>query len=464
MRRKLNYMFSVVLSFCIQNRIYLPLVLLMLMNIKEKKANGMDRRVFSRPSNRITILALDSNRYRGDLEALATNKRFRILHMTQNAPGWLLKPFYKELNIARYIKAKKNSPDAIDHKNAFEFMQKFLNIFYKYVSVDCVTTVNFRYAEDHNWSKASDKIGVPFIMLYRECLFATESIYNGVYNRIKGQYGRFHGSHIIVHNDVTKELFIKSGYCKKENISVCGALRMDFFMKSIQSNINLNRNIKFKKRFILFYFRNSMGMYKSKASNIPNAKYKDQDSQSIWEHKNQLFTDLHEAIIELAEENRDIQFIIKPKDIMMQHRTWEKYKEVVSSSKINVHNLKNYSVEPEANVHEMILDSDIICGLQSSTILESAIADKRVILPLFYNFLKTDYVNNLFWKNDLDLFDVATSKEYFKQIFYKCLDEPNVSEEIMNKRKDLFELNFDSTQGNSLERYSSAIEKVINNC
>jgi len=243
---------------------------------------------------------------------------------------------------------------------------------------------------------------------------------------------------------------------------------MDFFMKSIQSNINinlnLNRNIKFKKRFILFYFRNSMGMYKSKASNIPNAKYKDQDSQSIWEHKNQLFTDLHEAIIELAEENRDIQFIIKPKDIMMQHRTWEKYKEVVSSSKINVHNLKNYSVEPEANVHEMILDSDIICGLQSSTILESAIAGKRVILPLFYNFLKTDYVNNLFWKNDLDLFDVATSKEHFKQIFYKCLDEPNVSEEIMNKRKDLFELNFDSTQGNSLERYSSAIEKVINNC
>ena len=145
-------------------------MLLVLLNIKEKRSNGKSRRIFSKSSNRITILALDSNRYRGDLEVLAKNKKFRVLYMTQRPPGWLLKSFYNDNELKKYINSEKGSDEEISHSNALNFMIDFLRYFYSYVSVDCVTTVNYRYIEDYNWAKASNVIGVPFIMLYRECL------------------------------------------------------------------------------------------------------------------------------------------------------------------------------------------------------------------------------------------------------------------------------------------------------
>ena len=91
MRRKLKNIISTILFFCIKNRIYLPLTLLLLLNIKEKRSDGKSRRIFSKSSNRIPILALDSDRYRGDLEVLSTNKKFRVLYMNQRPPGWLIK-------------------------------------------------------------------------------------------------------------------------------------------------------------------------------------------------------------------------------------------------------------------------------------------------------------------------------------------------------------------------------------
>ena len=93
--------------------------------------------------------------------------------------------------------------------------------------------------------------------------------------------------------------------------------------------------------------------------------------------------------------------------------------------------------------------------------LEAAIANKRVIVPLFYNFSNTPYYNDFFWKNDTQLFDIATSKNDFKVLFRNILNNPTVSEDIKNKRIKLFERWFNSTNGDSLDKYYSIIKSVV---
>jgi hypothetical protein len=449
------------LNFLVHKEQYSILVLLVLLNIKEKN-KGKEKRLFSSSLDKITVLALDCDKYRGDLEALSLHEGIRILFMSQKPAGWLVKPFYSELDIVRYINAKKDTDDAINHKKAYNFMRKFLSIFYKYVSVDCVTTVNYRYPEDYNWTKASDNLGVPHIMLYRECLIASERVYDRVTLRKSEQFGKFHGSHIITHNKICKQSFVDSGYVSSNKVSVAGALRMDNFIKLIEQNKAKKQQIK-KKKFILFYFPHNINLFGENESVELKLPDKYSYHNKIWEKRDELFEDLHNAIIELALEYPDIEFIIKPKNVMVQNKSWNFYKGVVKNSEVNVKNLPNYKVDEDLNVSEAIIDSSIICALQSSVVLESALANKRVIFPLFYDFLDTPYSNDFFWINDIELFDVATSKSHFKKVFKNilCVSAP-IPVNIQDKRIKLFEKWFDNVNGESLSLYYDTFKKVIN--
>jgi len=445
--------FTKIIGFLIIKEQYTVLILLILLNIKEKN-NGKNRRFFSDASNKITILALDGDKYRGDLTSLSHHPKIRVLFMNQRPPGWLIKPFYSELDIVRYINAEKNSIDAINHKRAYDFMYKFLSRFYKYVSVDCVTTVNHRYPEDYNWTKVSDNLGVPFIMLYRECLLASDYIYNLVVSR-KINIGKFHGSHIIVHNDRCKQSFIDSKYTTPDKVSVAGAVRMDNFLKLIRSN-KIKTQSESKKKFILFYFNNNNNLFGNNKKDSNGVLY-----EKVWSDKDKLFVDLHDTIIELAKEHPDIEFIIKPKGVMVNNKAWNFYTDVVGKSQVDINKLPNYKVDTNLNVSDGIISSSVICALQSSTVIESAIAGKRIILPLFHDFLNTTHLNNFYWKDNLELFDVATNKNEFKKLFKDIIDNPDITENVKNKRIRLFEKWFDSTKGDSLDKYYKIISSVV---
>jgi hypothetical protein len=451
---KCKFVTSKIFTFLILKQQYTILALLIILNIKEK-SNGKNSYFFSSPYNKITILALDVDRYRGDLVALSYHPKIRVLFMKQNPPGWLIKPFYSELNIGRYINAEKNSIDGINHKKAYDFMYKFLSIFYKYVSVDCVTTVNYRYLEDYNWSKVSDDLGVPFIMLYRECLLASDKLYDFVVRRKKNEFGKFVGSHIVVHNEKCKQSFIDGEFATSDQVSVAGALRMDNFFKLIRQNKTESLH-ESKKKFILFYFPHNNDLFGKKY----NKNYKGLICNAIWSGRDKLFTDLHNAIIELALEYPDIEFIIKPKGVMVENESWSFYKDVVNRSNIDVRKLPNYRVDVDLNVSSSIIKSSVICALQSSVVVESAFAGKRLILPLFHNFLNSPYFDDFYWKNDLELFDVATDKNQFKILFKDILNNPKISQDVQNKRVELFDRWFSNIKGNSIDKYYNIIKNI----
>jgi predicted glycosyltransferase len=124
--------------------------------------------------------------------------------------------------------------------------------------------------------------------------------------------------------------------------------------------------------------------------------------------------------------------------------------------------LKNYTIEPDANVHDLIMNSDVIIALQSTTAAESAIAGKPVIFPLFYNFRQTKIFNNFIWKDYLDLFDVAEGPDELESLVVERLRNPEVNENIMEGRRGLFKKVFSDIEGVALERYVETIKNVLN--
>jgi hypothetical protein len=172
-----------------------------------------------------------------------------------------------------------------------------------------------------------------------------------------------------------------------------------------------------------------------------------------------LFSDLHTSFVHLAKKHPEVDFVVKPRPKDMHEKTlWD----IINETGIDLSKLKNYTVEPDADVHDLIINSDVIIALNSTTVVEAAIAGKRVIFPLFYNYKETNNFNDFVWKNDLDLFDVAESAEELKSLVLEGLKNPEISENVMDGRRELFKKCFSDVEGVALGRYMEIIRNVVN--
>ena len=447
-----------ILNYIIKNKQYYILAIIYRFLILERLSNGVDKIIHSKPNSRITVLAFDSDRYRGDLEVLASDPLLRVLSIRSKWQGALIGLLYNkdEINSSDYSRASIGDTlyDVVKRPTQ-SFMCKFLKVLFSIVKVDCVINVSYRYIEDIDWTLASEKVGIPHIMLYRECLLQKGTrIYSGVVHR--HQSFNFRGSHIIVHNETCKDSFIESSFIDKEKISVVGALRMDKYLSRLRHGQN-NRNHK-RKRFVLFYFPYDMSLFGK--SGTPPDDYKFKYAFSIWPERKKYFRDIHSSIVELAIENPDIDFVIKPKRIMMTGPSWEYYKQILSDIDFD-NKVNNYFIEPNADVHNLILNSDVICSLQSSTAIEAAISGKPVILPVFDNYKSTENYQDFSWKKYLELFDIASDKQNFKDLILKLMNCNSVNDDVLNKRKKVFHNFFNDLEGVSLNGYVDVIKNVV---
>jgi hypothetical protein len=183
----------------------------------------------------------------------------------------------------------------------------------------------------------------------------------------------------------------------------------------------------------------------------------------VWQQRIDLFRDLHISIIRLAQRFTNVDFVIKPKRVhMTKGISWDRYLKIIKETGIDLDKLKNYTIEPNVNVHDLIINSDVVIALQSSAVLESAIAGKPVIFPLFYDYKKTRNFNDFSWRNHLDLFDVAESADELKSLVVGGLKNPEISGKIMEGRRRLFKECFSDIEGVALKKYVETIENVVN--
>jgi len=393
-----------------------------------------------------TILALMPKRFVGDLEVLAENGEFRILAIPFDWQTKILSLYWNDRFDSTIYTHKEGSSNKmiIEVQRKLRcFMKCFLSSLYRKIGVDCVIGSGIFYRQNYDWGLVSNEIGIPYIVLHKENLINSR-IHRRNYEIAK-RNNRFQGAHIIVHNTILRDIFIKAGYVRPEQISSLGCLRMDGFVQRVKKQIKINNK---RKKVVLFSFSYNTGLGADIKSFTEN---RDVGVVNLFEH-------VHVSIAKLAMKNKEVDFVIKAK----WGGNWLREIEFVCKKNgIVTKELENLSVLHDVNVHNLIFESDVVCVYGSTTALESAIAAKPVIVPYFDEALKPEYADGVHHKDYFHLFDIAHSVEEFERLIVERLANPAVSEDCINERYAVFEKYVSSMKGNAREQYIGLIKKIV---
>ena len=449
MRKIVRGLFYSILRVAIANKLYGLLAWSYSKVIEEITSDGKTVR-FPKKSkdSKIVVLVLSSYAFRGGPENLAASSELRILQLPSHWQARLFHSFYKHGETCCFKKDKltryiEEDDQCYKYKKAhMEFLYGFLPKLYRKLGIECVISPHFKYLQDIDWGSVSKKIGIPYILISRESRFAASTtLKNEVIDTLKSLV-KFEGSHMIVQGELDRQITIECDYVTADKISSLGCMRMDGFLRRIKT---VRSTISSRKKIVFFPFNLIRIIY---ATSV-------QEKSAM----SQFFVDVNVLLARLAINYPEIDVIMKPKS---KKASWNKEVDVVfKESGIYQHEIPNLHIEPYLDVQDLVLDADVFCGLNTSALLEAAVAEKPVVIPYFKEIRKTIFGEMAFFKESYHLFDIAESIEDLESMILNRLKNPTVDRETMEGREAMFVRYVSSLNCDATEKHVSLIKRVV---
>ncbi len=458
MEKLLKLLFKIAVS----KRLYTMLSLVYSFVIEELTANGgVIRPSKHAENNKITILILSSKSFRKDIDYIVATNEFRVLRIPDHWQSRLIYQFYPG-EFQKYLVGGWN-PDNSDfkykkeQKELREFLHKFLIKLYKRIRIDCVISPHHRYVVDVDWGFVSTKMGIPHIMIPRDSQFASSPYF--LNNRVKPLFGdglpKFKGKHIIIQSELDKEVYIDSGYVSPERISSLGCPRMDSFVKRIKKNEY--DPVNKRKKILLLPFSWSMTLEKSDLFSY--------------------ICNVHLFFVQFAIQHPEIDVVMKPKP--KQPGLPRKIDQFIDGvlftncpvltvllnqlkgSSIEIEKIPNLTIRDDLDLHDLFFETDVVCGLNTSALLEAAVIGLPIIIPYFKDVQNQKYDERLFYRDAYDFFDIAKDVNELESIITYRLHNPTIDEKIMEDRRAYFEKHISSVKGDATEKYVALIRQIV---
>lgn len=268
--------------------------------------------------------------------------------------------------------------EAVDEagKHAYRaYCVRVLRWLLKFRRYHAVLTANYAYHAEREWAAACETVGVPFIALHKENIrspgFASfmEKIY-------RERRGPFTGRRILVYNQLEKDIECRAGVAPADCITVTGMPRMDR-CHAIRRDREPSRQQEARVLFFSFGPKTLLPGIVRKLSGPPHTRYwekMDADTERLgWR---QLFDDMHQAMLKLAVENPDITVLIKSKGVSGDKETAQ----IMSALKVD-RLPANLKVLFGGDPLECIVRSDVVCGFNTTALLESVAVGIPVVVP-----------------------------------------------------------------------------------
>jgi len=402
----------------------------------------------------LSILALHPEKFNGDPRFLAKHSDFRVLELPVLWLSRLINAFYLPSASDMDYYNSENSVFLECKEKCRKFLHGLLSRLYKKIKIDCVITANIRYKTELDWVYVSQKIGTPYILLYREGLLHTYFKYQVSLHRHQ-RFAPFFGTHIIVHNEVTKRVYVNSQCARPTQITVSGVLRMDGYI----SKIKAHKRRDDKKRVVFFYFNPNEPAIGEKGFLLLKLRNRDPSLDQL----PPVFINTLRSLIKLALENPEIEFIIKPKFKDFQNKRVKIFNTLCNEFSVKPENIPNLIVSTNISAQDWILDSSVVCGLHSTTLLEAGIAQKPIVIPYYQELINSKYLRYFGFRNHMDLFDIAKSPFDFEKMIMHRLEDSRISDEIIKKRETFFEEYVSFMDADALGRYVKTIKTVCAN-
>ena len=394
--------------------------------------------------NKLTILVISAMAFRKDIDCIVSTNEFRMLRITEPWQTRLSSMFYYPSQ--RYQKFWPDyNPDHTNFQYKTErdyfrdFLFNFLKRLYNIIDVDCVISAHSRYIFDIEWGAVSTQLGVPHILIPRDSQMASSPILlTRMTDFYKEGLPKFKGEHIIIQSELDKKGYIDSGYVVPEKISSLGCPRMDNFIKKTKERKFDSKNKRKKIVFLPF----------------------------IWDsyfEKADLFSfiyEVHMFFVHFALKYPELDVIIKPKRKVSGSQK-PILIEPLKDSSVELEKVPNLIIRPDLDLHDLFPDSDVVCGFNTSALLEAAVIGLPVIIPYFKDLQNPKYDKRVFYKDAFDLFDIARDVKELESLILMRLQNPMIDKNVMEGREAMFCKFVSSLQGDATEKYVECIKRVV---
>ncbi len=247
-----------------------------------------------------------------------------------------------------------------------KFLSKVLSYLNKKFNFSSILSFNFRYYAERELHFAAKNNKIKFVCLHKESLIFPGEMES--YYELLKFYGKYGGDYILFYNSDLKNILSKTTVTASKNLKVIGMPRADYyFRKKIKSE---------SKKFILIFLINPKRMiHGMKKKYLKNLKI---DLKELdWTH---LSLKLIDHILNFAKKNPEVEFIFKTKKLFLEDIDLNK-----KSQESMVYNakLRNCKLAFGEDSRQLIEKSRCVIGFNSTTLIESLILRKPIIVPTF---------------------------------------------------------------------------------
>ena len=407
-------------------------------------------------SDSLTVLVLGSDRFRGDLDLLSSGYGLRFLDLDWNFLGVLLTSFVSQVRMntpetlppvglsarQRFHAAPSASEIGQEREQYRKILRTILPALLDFFDIDAVMTSDLRYRRQSDLCRVASELGYPFILYQRESMFIVPNVFDTAVRR-HNLLGQFWGDAVIVQNQITKEMFLTSGNYDVERIHVVGSARMDSFLSRLSEP------------------RAQAGRVISLFS-APNRVSRGPTGDEFREVSHAILRALRVAT-RLAAKDPEIKLYIKMKDAEVGMRGSEKlsaYRATVVAEAGQIPQNIVFVTDRMA-AHDVILSSTVVIALQSTVVLEAAVAGKPVILPHFRFLVEhPEAKRSLMYQESHALFDVPATEAEMERLLLERLADPSVPDEVMSARRELFARHVSPLDGSATSRSAALIRDL----
>jgi hypothetical protein len=340
-------------------------------------------------------------------------------------------------------------------QNYRKFLESMWGAFEKLLKIDGVITGNYSYYAERELATALEKRGVPFIALHKENMKSSGRVdfFLDVY---RDRRGPFTGRRIVVYNEVERDVQVRAGVAAPQQITVCGMPRLDRMHQWRRRNAGRRQASGDGSQVMLFSFTARTGLprmgRKIRAGFSSAGERLDESLERLsW---STLFRDTHRTFVRFARENPDVRVVIKTKP---REREWGPVEEALGASSERPKNLR---VVRGGNPFDLIAASDVVCGFNTTGLLEAVAAGIPVVVPWFGEVLDPEMQ-----RYTIELghaVEYATSAQNLLEQLYKYTSTPAlISEELDADKLSALQYWCGNSDGEAGQRvYATVLEEV----
>jgi hypothetical protein len=345
-------------------------------------------RVRAKASGKTIIFVLDYTRFRGDIQILKTHTSIYYV----NFPNWLQDKIIASIEISK-INNKKT------------WLSNFIKYLCKATGSIGFISAGMYYKRHEVWEESTISAKKRFYCLHREGIGADEKLLISSVGPILSRARKFSGTKLMVGTYALKNLLISLNYIARDKIVVTGMPRFDnifHYMENISPSINEENVVLFFSFFV--------------------GTIRNQDSEGLYpEHTGfrKLFDQFHSTAAQFAINNPDANIIIK-----MKWYSGDAKKNVDQAIKNKTdlfpNQIQNLTITDKISAQELIKKSRVVVGFNSTTLIESLLYGKKVIIPSFSEAIQEEYVNDVYYCDNKSSFYIAHSNKELMKLIERC--------------------------------------------